>query len=120
MTTTAPNPTKLTEVYTNMEAAMIVAALETHGIESHLTGEYTSEFRAEVPGHVEILVNDADLARAQQVLSNFGNQGDAETTEDDHSGLTFRSFCRKTVIVGLVVMAVMYLGDLLIWLSKLL
>lgn len=100
---------------------MIVAALEEQGIEAHVTGEFTSGFKAEAPGNVKILVSDADLAKAARILSDFGDQGDVDTTEaEDHSGLTFRSFCRKTVIVGLVVMAVMYLGDLLIWLSKLL
>lgn len=83
MGSTTSNPAKLTEVYANMEAAMIVAALEAHGIESHLTGEYTSQFRAESLGNVNILVSDADLARAQEVLRDFGNQGDTNSTDEE-------------------------------------
>lgn len=111
MTTTAANPTKLTEVHTDMEAAMIVAALEEHGIEAHLTGEFTSGFKAEAPGNVNILVSETDLTRAQQVLREFGNQEDAETIEEAESEFSFRKLSRITVIVGLALMGIMYFVD---------
>ncbi|TWU17839.1 putative signal transducing protein [Bythopirellula polymerisocia] len=106
MSTTAPNPTKLTEVRTDMEAAMIVAVLEEHGIDAFLTGEFTSGFRAEAPGNVNVLVGDTDLVKAQQILREFRTQSDSESTnKDEQSGQSFRDICRALVVVGLIATA---------------
>ncbi len=108
------SPTKLTEVYTEMEAAMIVAALKDNGIEAHLTGEYTSQFRAESLGNVNVLVNEADLARAQQILSEFGSTSDPDTFEENskHLRTAWQKTCRILVILGLVGTLVMFINSL--------
>jgi hypothetical protein len=53
---------------TEMEAGVIVAALEQAGIPATMTGTHTAGFRAEAPGWVKILVAEEDLRRAQRVL----------------------------------------------------
>jgi pheromone shutdown protein TraB len=58
----------LTSAPDEMEAGIIVAALEEHGIKATMSGVYTSGFRAEAPGQVQILIAERDLARAQEVL----------------------------------------------------
>jgi hypothetical protein len=53
---------------TEMEAGVIVAALEQGGIQATMTGTYTAGFRAEAPGWVKILVAENDLWQARTVL----------------------------------------------------
>ncbi|MCI0493093.1 MAG: DUF2007 domain-containing protein [Planctomycetes bacterium] len=72
-----PEPSELlTSTPTEMEASIIVAALEEEGIHSTTTGEYTAELRVGVPGWVQILVRDEDLARAQEVLEQVKDDND--------------------------------------------
>ena len=66
--TSAPN---------ELEAGVIVAALEDAGIKATMSGVYTSGFRAEAPGQVQILVAQSDLARAQEIVR------EAEDGEED-------------------------------------
>jgi len=56
---TAPN---------ELEAGVIVAALEEEGIKSSMTGAATAEFRVAVPADVQILVAQEDVARAKEVI----------------------------------------------------
>jgi hypothetical protein len=56
-----------------MEAGVIVSGLEDEGIKSTMAGVYTTNFRAEAPGWVEILVSQDDLPRAQAVLEDIHN-----------------------------------------------
>jgi hypothetical protein len=58
----------LTSAPTEMQAGIIVAALEEHGIKATMTGAYTAGFRAEAPGWVQVLVSEDDLPAAQEVL----------------------------------------------------
>jgi len=85
--------TKLTAVPDEAQAALVVHALADHGIEAQATGDYTSGFRAEAPGSVQVVVKQADLARAKQALALVKRQdaqidwsqvdvGDAEEEED--------------------------------------
>jgi len=53
---------------TEMEAGVIVAALEQEGIQATMTGTHTAGFRAEAPGWVKILVAEDDLLQAQSAL----------------------------------------------------
>jgi hypothetical protein len=62
------NLERLTSVRNEMEAGIIVGALDAEGIKATMSGVYTSGFRAEAPGWVEVLVTEADLPRAQAVL----------------------------------------------------
>ena len=58
----------LTSAADEMEAGVIVAALEEANIKSTMTGVATAEFRVGVPGQVQILVAQEDFDRAQEVL----------------------------------------------------
>jgi hypothetical protein len=51
------------------DAAMMVAALADHGIEAVSPGGYTAGFRAEAPGDVKVVVKQAELQRAREVLA---------------------------------------------------
>jgi len=59
---------RLISTPTEMEAGIMMAALEAAGIKATMTGAATAGFRAEAPGEVQILVAEADVARARRVL----------------------------------------------------
>lgn len=56
---TAPN---------ELEAEVIVAALEEEGIKSTMSGAAANVFRLNLPGDVEILVAQEDEARAREII----------------------------------------------------
>jgi len=62
------SPQVLACVANEIEAAAIETLLAGHHIKSTTTGGFTSDFRAEAPGKVQVVVRQADLQRAQQVL----------------------------------------------------
>lgn len=67
-----PNqPVVLTTAPDELEAAVLVAALETGGIKAQAVGGLTSKLRAEVPGDVQILVRRGDLPAAQELLRSL-------------------------------------------------
>lgn len=66
----------LTSAPTEMEAGIIVAALEENGIKSTMAGQTVSGMRAEAPGWVQVLVAEEDLSRAQAVLKEVRHEGD--------------------------------------------
>jgi hypothetical protein len=51
-----------------LEAGVMVAALEEAGIKSTMSGAATADFRVGVPGDVQILVAQEDEARAREVI----------------------------------------------------
>jgi hypothetical protein len=55
------------------EAEMIVAALNEIGIHATSTGEFVSNFKAEAPGNVQVLVRQSDLEQASKILADFRN-----------------------------------------------
>lgn len=59
---------KLTSFPTELEAGVLIAELEEHGIRATMTGIHTANFRAEAPGRVDVLVDDSELVRALAVL----------------------------------------------------
>jgi hypothetical protein len=61
----------LTTKPNEMEAALVVNALEMEGIKAIATGEHTSMFKAEAPGRVAVHVKASDLERARAVLNQF-------------------------------------------------
>jgi hypothetical protein len=69
-------PVLLTSAPNEMEAGIIVGALEEEGIKAAMSGVYTAGFRAEAPGWVKILVAEHDLARAQAILADVRNRHD--------------------------------------------
>lgn len=55
---------------TELEAAVIRAALAEHGIDARLIGGYLAQFRGiAFPVDVQLLVRNADLVRAQSILA---------------------------------------------------
>jgi hypothetical protein len=60
--------TKLIEVRTEEQAALIVAALADAGISAKAQGGLTAGFRVEIPGGVDVFVQRADLDRAREIL----------------------------------------------------
>ena len=66
----------LTTKPNEMEAALVVNALENEGIKAIATGEHTSAFKAEAPGLVAVHVRAGDLKRAQSVLEQFEGEDD--------------------------------------------
>jgi hypothetical protein len=71
--TTAPN---------EMEAGIIVAALEREGIMATMSGAETSGFRVGVPGEVQILVAEEDEAAARRVLDEAEEMDAMEEGEE--------------------------------------
>jgi hypothetical protein len=64
-----PEPSEvLTSTPTEMEASIVVAALEEEGIRTRISGEFTAGLFGAGPGWVQVLVYDEDLARAREVL----------------------------------------------------
>lgn len=67
-------PEVLTAAASEAEAAIIAAALRDRGIDAVLTGVHTSSFRAEAPGDVSVVVRQADLQRARQILEELAKE----------------------------------------------
>jgi hypothetical protein len=65
------NVVRLISVPTEMEAGIIVGALEEQEIRAAMAGLTTANFRAEAPGRIDILIAEHDLARATQVLETL-------------------------------------------------
>ena len=70
------NLARLTSVRTEMEGGVIVGGLENRGIKATMSGVYTTNFRAEAPGWVEILVAEHELAKAQKALVEIQEEND--------------------------------------------
>ena len=67
----ANSPCRLLSVSNEIEAGSIVNALADYGIEASVTGRFTSGFRAEAPGRLQIVVRRSDLDQAQQALAEI-------------------------------------------------
>jgi len=75
---------RLVSVPTEMEAGIIVGALEEHEIRAAMAGGTTANFRAEAPGRADILISEHDLSRATQVLETLhSDQGDVDWSQVD-------------------------------------
>ncbi len=61
-------PVVVTTAASEPLASIMVAQLRAEGIQAEMSGEYTSGFRAEAPGRVQILVHASDEARAGRCL----------------------------------------------------
>ena len=112
------NITPLTSVPSELEASLIVAALEDEGLDASMTGIYTAGFRAEAPGQVQVHVADSDLARAKSVLSEIEHDrdsidwsqvdvGEAEDSQPS-AGLSSLKFWRRIaqVLIALILILV--------------
>ena len=64
-----PNsPQVLTKVRTEQEATLLVNHLAAEGIKAHIAGAGTSTGWPEVPSDVQVVVRQADVARAKELL----------------------------------------------------
>jgi hypothetical protein len=70
------NLARLTSVRTEMEGGVVVGGLEERGIKATMSGVYTTNFRAEAPGWVEVLVAEHDLERAKEALQEIQEEND--------------------------------------------
>ena len=59
---------ELTTVNDEIQAAMLIAELESVGIRAMASGMLTSGMRAEVPAGVHILVSEKDLVEARDLF----------------------------------------------------
>ena len=74
----------LTTVSTDVEASAIVSALDAEGIRAKAVGGYHGRFPRKAPGGVSIIVAEADLARAKQVLDDVRqHKGDVDWSQVD-------------------------------------
>jgi len=64
-------PCTLLSVANEVEAGGIVTALAEYDIEAFATGGFTSGFKAEAPGNVQIVVRQSDLERAVLALARI-------------------------------------------------
>jgi hypothetical protein len=71
MTGDPASPRVLMSVANELEAGDIVTALTSYDIEAMTVGGFTSGFKAEAPGLVQILVRSSDLDRAKQALAEI-------------------------------------------------
>ncbi len=68
------NLAQLTSVRTEMEGGVVVGGLEDRGIKATMSGVYTTNFRAEAPGWVSILVAEHDLPRTKAALQEIQDE----------------------------------------------
>jgi Putative prokaryotic signal transducing protein len=61
----------LTSTPLELQAGIIVGALEENGIKATMAGQATAGFRAEAPGWVQVLVAEEDLEPAKAVLEQL-------------------------------------------------
>jgi len=67
-------PDLLISVATEVEAAVIANELQRCGIEAVAAGGYTSGFKAEAPGAVQIYVKHVDADLARRTLDRIRNE----------------------------------------------
>ena len=77
MTNDPNRPTVVRTPPDEAQAAMLVAALDEHGVRAWAVGGFTSGFRAEVPGGVQVLVRWCDVESAREALREI-EEGSAE------------------------------------------
>jgi hypothetical protein len=71
MTSDPNSPCVLSSAANEIEAADIVTALSSYDVEASTVGGFTSGFKAEAPGNVQILVRRSDLDRAKRALAEI-------------------------------------------------
>ena len=74
MADTAGKLARLTSVRSELEGGIIVSGLDDRGIRAVMSGVFTTSFRAEAPGWVEVLVAEEDLAKAVGALAAINDE----------------------------------------------
>ena len=83
MTSDPDSPTVVHEAANAIEAGAVAAALEAEGIKAQVTGNFTSNFQAEAPGPVEVVVRLADAPKAHTVLEQLERETNALPEDGD-------------------------------------
>lgn len=89
MTMTADDDTLaiVATVPSEVEGQLLANILNDRGIPAAITGGFTSQFRAEAPGWVRVMVKQNSLSAAQSVLAERAQQGPSPeaSVEDQES-----------------------------------
>lgn len=85
VTMTADNDTLATVaiVANEVEGQLLVNILNEHGIPAVATGGFTSQFQAEAPGAVRVLVKQGSLSMAKSVLAEREQQSSSQPAVRD-------------------------------------
>lgn len=108
MSTQAENLVILAQFPTDLEAAMVIAALEREDIEAFMKGEYTASFRAEAPSWPKVEVRETDYKRARAILDTFQKgrlkESPADTDEslEEPARSNWNWLCRELVVLYLI------------------
>jgi hypothetical protein len=96
------------------EAQLLVNLLKDEGIAARATGFWTSQFRAEAPGSIRVVVNFQSLAAARSAVSHAHVEPPASADQDgsaiDRSGL------RRMAIWTAWAFLVLIVGAIVAWL----
>ncbi len=76
MTDDANDLVVLTTTLTEVEGAVIVAALSGEGVEAVIDGGAIAGFKAEAPGGVRVIVRQVDAERAREILRSIRENED--------------------------------------------
>jgi hypothetical protein len=77
-------PCTLLSAANEIEAGDIVTALAAYDVQAFTVGDFTSGFKAEAPGSVQVLVRRCDLDRAEQALAEIReNEGEVDWSSID-------------------------------------
>jgi hypothetical protein len=109
----------LAELSTDMEASMIIAALEREEIEAFMKGEFTAGWRAKAPSWPKVEVRESDYARARAILDSLEASRHAVTEEDTDDevdrtwSINWRKFCRFLVTAYLITVGLFFAAQLI-------
>lgn len=107
----------LTTVPTEMEGQLLLNLLEEHGIPATASGGMTSQFRAEAPGAIQVMVMQDQLSNAKSIIEkqNVSNSHSSLVNQDTNSS-EYRSRLTKfgfwTLIVGNAIALIVLLACL--------
>jgi hypothetical protein len=104
MTSNDDNLVTLSTVTTEAEGQMLVNLLNEHGIAAVATGGFTSQFRAEAPGVVRVLVKRVNLPEARGVLveceqERYSSERANETRESSEYEPSLTRFAVRCLLI---------------------
>jgi len=106
----------LASVSTEVEAQLLVNMLNENGIAAVATGGSTSQFRAEAPGVVRVLLKQADLPVAKSVLAEREQDRLLEAADEDAESSVYEPrLTRFGIWCLLVLVFISIVGNLVVW-----
>lgn len=116
MSTATDSLTVVTSVPEEVGAAAIVGLLAEHGIKAIAIGGTTAGFRAEAPGQVQVVVAEADHARATAIVREQSRRiggvdleelGEPEEETSEASSHILQSRFWRYLVVSIVILVVL-------------